>query len=78
MKKLIAMFGILALAACGGGDSETATTEDTTTVAPAAETAPVVTPPADTTMAAPSAMPMDSTGATMPAGDTMKGDSASM
>lgn len=74
MKKLIALFGILALAACGGGDAETATTEDTTTVAPAAETAPVVTPPADTTMA-PSAMPMDSTtGMT----DTTMGDSAAM
>lgn len=79
MKKLIAMFGILALAACGGGDSETATTEDTTTVAPAAETAPVVTPPADTTMAAPMSTPMDSAaGTTMPAGDTMTGDSAAM
>lgn len=76
MKKLIATFGILALAACGGGDAETATTEDTTTVAPATETAPVVTPPADTTMAAPATTPMDTTaGATMPATDTAAGDS---
>ncbi len=71
MKKLIALFGILALAACGGGDSETATTEDTTTVAPAAETAPVVAP-MDTTMAAPSTMPMDSAAA----GTAMPMDSA--
>jgi hypothetical protein len=59
MKKLIAMFGILALAACGGGDAEEgATTEDTTAVTPVTETAPVTT--TDTTMAAPAAMPMDS------------------
>ena len=56
MKKLIAMFGILALAACGGGDAEEgAATEDTTAVTPVTETAPVTT---DTTMAAP--MSMDS------------------
>jgi hypothetical protein len=52
MKKLIAIFGILALAACGGGDAEPgAAVEDTTSTVPAAETTPVVTPPADTTMA---------------------------
>jgi uncharacterized lipoprotein len=49
MKKLIAVFGILALAACGGdAESGAATTEDTVAV-PATEVAPVV--PADTTMA---------------------------
>ena len=54
MKKLIAIFGILALAACGGDADETARHRGyTTTVAPAAETTPVVTPRAATTMAAP-------------------------
>jgi hypothetical protein len=74
MKKLIAIFGILALAACGGGDDEAAVTEDTTSVAPATETAPVVTPPADTTMAAP--MTTD-TGMAAPMGDTTGADTPS-
>ncbi|HEX8392478.1 MAG TPA: hypothetical protein VF665_09000 [Longimicrobium sp.] len=85
MKKLIAVFGILALAACGGDANEGAATEDTTTVVtPAAEPAPVTTMPSDTTMAPPAAAPM--TGDSMAAGatttpmggDTTKGDSAKM
>jgi hypothetical protein len=86
MKKLIAVFGILALAACGGGDKEGATVEDTTTVVPATEPAPVTTTPMDTTMAPAATTPMtgDSmsgaagTTAAPMAGDTMKGDSAKM
>ena len=58
MKKLIATFGILALAACGGGDAEEGTFEDTTAVTPVTETAPVTTTPMDTTMA-PTTMPAD-------------------
>lgn len=72
MKKLIAMFGILALAACGGGDAEDgAAMEDTTAITPAVETAPVTTTPMDTSMA-PTTMPMDSMGTT----GTMPMDSA--
>ena len=83
MKKLIAVFGIMALAACGGDANEGAATEDTTTVVtPAAEPAPVTPMPSDTTMAPATTAPMtgDSMGAiTAPmAGDTMKGDSAKM
>ena len=68
MNKLIAMFGILALAACGGGGEEAgATFEDTTAVIPVTETAPVTTTPPVTDTMAP--------GATMPAGtDAMATD----
>ncbi len=45
MKKLIALFGVLALAACGGDGADTAVIEDTTIVAPAVEPAPVTTDP---------------------------------
>lgn len=84
MKKLIAVFGIMALAACGGDAETGATTEDTTTVVPATEPAPVTPMPSDTTMAPATTAPMtgDSMAAgatTAPmAGDTMKGDSAKM
>ena len=58
MKKLIAMFGILALAACGGGDAEEGVVVEDTGAVPMTETAPVTTtPPMDTTMAP---TPMDS------------------
>lgn len=53
------------LAACGGRMDDGPTTEDTTAVVPVSETAPVTTPPADTTMAAPVTSPMD----TMAVGD---------
>jgi hypothetical protein len=83
MKKLIAVFGILAMAACGGDAEEGATTEDTTTVVPAAEPAPVTPMPSDTTMAPATTAPMtgDSmAGATTAptAGDSVTGDSAKM
>ena len=86
MKKLIAVFGILALAACGGGDKEGAVVEDTTTAVPAAEPAPVTTTPMDTTMAPATTAPMtgDSmsgaagTTTTPMAGDSMHADSAKM
>jgi hypothetical protein len=43
MKKLVALFGVFALAACGGDASDTAVVEDTTVyVAPASEPAPVM------------------------------------
>jgi hypothetical protein len=73
MKKLIAMFGILALAACGGGDAEEgAATEDTTAITPATETAPVTTTPPMDSMGTTGTMPMDSMGTT----GTMPMDSA--
>lgn len=55
MKKLIAIFGLLAMtAACGGADEEAAVVEDT--VPAITETAPVTPAPMDTTMA-----PVDTT-----------------
>ena len=48
MKKLIAMAGVLALAACGGDGADTAVIEDTTVLAPATEPAPVTTYPETT------------------------------
>lgn len=70
MKKIIAAFGIAALAACGGDDADTAVIEDTTVVAPAVEPAPVTTDPmvTDTTMM--------TTDPAMPGTDTMTTDTA--
>jgi len=50
---VLVAWGMLFTVACGGGDeAETATTEDTTSVAPVTEPAPIGGP-ADTAMAAP-------------------------
>ena len=54
MKKLIAIFGVMALAACGGEGGEGGDTAvvDSTAAGTTVEAAPVTTPmPADTTMA---------------------------
>lgn len=54
MKKLIAIFGVMALAACGGdgGDAADTAVVDSTAAGTTVEAAPVTMPmPADTTMA---------------------------
>lgn len=58
MKKLIAIFGLMALAACGGGDDaagegETTNADTATTVIPGSDTVatPTVVPAADTVTA---------------------------
>lgn len=67
MKKLIAVFGLLAMAACGGGD-EPAAGETDAAAEPGAVVAEPVTP-------APTTMPADSPTAVTGAPATMPADS---
>ena len=61
MKKLIAIFGAVALAACGGdADVDDTATEDPEIVVPATEPAPVAPVTADTMMMPTDSMVVDS------------------